>query len=175
MKNGVRFSAADDLHVRVNYDAPPVALTLGQVTRTYCYDSGPAVAGLRRPLPPHRFYLSDEFTRPYQPCPNPYHVPPDAPPPGSAGEATAFWQAARDATEEQAEVNLTVPWITAEEWTATGHSFSLKADIADVVTEHGPGVYTVLVWGRIGDEFVLISRYSIFHEAEPPEGYVQHR
>ncbi len=175
VKNGVRFSEPGDLHVRVNYDAPPVALTLGQITRTYCYDSGPAVVGLRRPLPPQRFYLSEEFSRTYRPCPNPYHVPPDAPAPGSPAEANAFWQAARDATEEQAEVNLTVPWITAEEWTARGQAFSLKADISEVVAERGAGVYTVLVWGNIDGEFVLISRYSIFHEAEPPEGYVQHR
>ena len=97
------------------------------------------------------------------------------PAPGSPAEANAFWQAARDATEEQAEVNLTVPWITAEEWTASGQAFSLKADISEVVAEHGAGVYTVLVWGNIDGDFVLISRYSIFHEAEPPEGYVQHR
>ena len=173
--NGPLLSATNDLRVQVYYDPPPHDLTLGQVTRTYCYDSGLPVAGLRWPLPPGRFYLTDEFTLTYQACPNPYDVATEAPGPSSPSEANAFWEAARASSEEQDALSLSLPWITAEEWTTGGNTFSLRADLSDVLTEHGPGVYTLVVWGNIGGEFVAISRYSLFHEVEPPEGYLQHR
>ena len=175
VRNGPLLSGASDLRVQVYYDPPPHDLTLGQVTRTYCYDSGLPVAGLRWPLPPGRFYLTDEFTLTYQACPNPYDVATEAPGPSSPSEANAFWEAARASSEEQDALSLSLPWITAEEWTTGGNTFSLRADLSDVLTEHGPGVYTLVVWGNIGGEFVAISRYSIFHEVEPPEGYLQHR
>ena len=69
---------------------------------------------------------------------------------------------------------MEVPWITAETWIASGTRFSVRADLSEVLAKHGPGVYTVLVWGNLDGEFVTISRYSIFHEADAPDGYVQH-
>ncbi len=175
VRNGVRFSHPNDLRVGIRYDPPPQALTLGQVTRTYCSDSGEAVAGLRRELPAGRFYTSDEFTRTHRPCPNPYDMDPDAPAPTSSAEAHQFWAEAREASQAQPEVTMTVPWVTAETWVANETLFTVRADLTDVLTKHGPGVYTVLVWGTLDGEFVTISRYSIFHEADPPEGYAQHR
>ena len=175
VRNGPLLSGASDLRVQVYYDPPPHNLTLGQVTRTYCYSSGLPVAGLRWPLPAGVFYRSDDFTLTYRPCPDPNDVPADSPAPGSPSEANAFWEEARDASLEQAALSVTVPWITAEEWTVKAGSFALRADLSDVLAQHGPGVYTVVAWGNIAGEFVTISRYSIFHEVEPPEGYLQHR
>lgn len=172
---GARFSEAHDLRVQVRYDPPPHDLTLGQVTRTYCYGNGLPVAGLRRPLPANRFYLSDEFTRTDRPCPDPYAVEPEAPAPRSPSEANTFWESARAGSEERLEVSVTVPWITAEAWMASEHAFSVRADLSEVLARHGPGVYTILVWGPIEGELATISQYSIFHEAEPPEGYLEHR
>ena len=43
--------------------------------------------------------------------------------------------------------------------------------MGEVLQEHGPGVYTVEVWARFDGEMVVISRYSVFHEVEVPEGY----
>ena len=121
------------------------------------------------------FYRSDDFTLTYRSCPDPYDVPADSPAPASPGEANAFWEEARDASLEQAALSVTVPWITVEEWTVKAGSFALRADLSDVLAQHGPGIYTVVAWGNIAGEFVTISRYSIFHEVEPPEGYLEHR
>ena len=80
-KNGARFNEDRDLGIQIFYDQPPHLLTRGQVTRTYCYDSGLQIAALREPLTGGWFWDEDEFTMSYKPCPNPYDVPVDAPGP----------------------------------------------------------------------------------------------
>ena len=67
--------------------------------------------------------------------------------------------------------SITVPWITAETWNVTGDSFSVTVDLSDVIDEHGPGVYSIIVWGTIGGERVVISEYSMFYQVTPPDTY----
>ena len=69
------------------------------------------------------------------------------------------------------EQTLHIPWITASKWTASEESFSVSANIDEVLKEHGGGVYTVLVWGDIDGERTVISSYSIFHGITPPDTY----
>ena len=47
----------------------------------------------------------------------------------------------------------------------------MKADLTDLLMEHGEGVYSLIVWGKIDDEDVIISQYSIFHGITPPDTY----
>ena len=47
----------------------------------------------------------------------------------------------------------------------------MKADLTDVLMEHGEGVYSLIVWGGIGNELLIISEYSIFHGITPPDTY----
>ena len=86
-RNGARFDDAGDLTVQVFYDPPPHPLTRGQVSRTYCYDSGLPVAGLREPLSGGWFYDEHEYSKTYTPCPDPYDVSPGAHAPESPEEA----------------------------------------------------------------------------------------
>jgi len=44
----------------------------------------------------------------------------------------------------------------------SGGSFRAEAGLAEVLANHGAGVYTVLVWGNNGGEDVALTRYSIF-------------
>ncbi len=181
--NGVTLEENNDLGVQIYYDPPPHSLTRGQVSRTYCYNSGRQVAGLRPPLRGNWYYPDDEFTIDYSPCPNPYDVSAYSPAPGSPEEAHQFWQAAYDASQVRVTEIITVPWITAEEWSLSEFEnqnnqwvekrgvFSVKADLSDVLTEHGEGVYSLIVWGKIGEEDVVISEYSIFHGITPPDTY----
>ena len=60
--------------------------------------------------------------------------------------------------------------------TVEGREFSLSADMTDLLDEHGPGVYTVMLIANleetsIGEPDTVISEYSIFHEVRTPEGY----
>ena len=173
-KNDVWFDNDRDLSVQFYFDPPPHNLTRGQITRTYCYDSGLPVAALRPPLTTRAFYPRHEFERAYTPCPDPYDVSSDAAAPRSASEASAFWLEACGAYAASLDgeaQSVTVPWITALEWTANGEDFTIVADLWDVLERHGEGVYTLLVWGSIGDERVVISQYSIFHGVTPPDTY----
>lgn len=172
-KNGARVSGDRDLGVQIYYDQPPHLLSRGQVTRTYCYDGGRQIGALRKPLTGGWYYEEDEFTKSYKPCPNPYDVPADAPVPRSHNEAHRFWQAAYDLSQERQETLLTLPWITASEWTANGDVFAVRADLEDLIAKYGDGVYSVMVWGNLGVEREVISEYSIFHGVTPPGRYSQ--
>ncbi len=171
VKNGVTFEEDRDLGVQIYYDPPPHALARGQVARTYCYDSGLLIAALRAPLTGNWFYTEDEFAKSYSPCPDPYDVPQDAPAPSSHDEAHDFWQAAYDTSQAREEQSITVPWITALEWTARGESFSVTADLGNLLAKQGKGVYSLIVWGSIGSERIVISEYSIFHDVAPIDTY----
>ena len=171
--NGVLFNDDRDLSVQIYYDPSPHTLTSGQVARTYCYDSGLLVAALRLPLTGRSFYSSHEFTRTYTTCPDPYDVPANAKAPRSANEAHTFWLEAYGAYVASLgrPQSTTVPWNTALEWSARGEDFSIVADLSDVLAEHGDGIYSLIIWGSIGDERVVISQYSIFRGVTPPDTY----
>ena len=169
--NGPRFAEKKDLGLQLYYDPPPHSLTRGQVSRTYCYGLGRQIASFRYPLTGNSYWTEDQFTKTHSPCPDPYSVPVNAPAPRSHDEARRFWQEAYDASQDREELRITVPWITASRWTARGSDFAVTANISELLSEYGPGVYTVLVWGEIGGEDVPISEYSIFHEVEAPDTY----
>lgn len=170
-KNGVWFDENGDLGVSIFYDPPPRELTRGQVARTYCYGSGRRLASLRWPLTGGYHWTSDTFTSTYESCPNPYDVPADTPGPRSADEAHQAWQQAYNASQSRVGQTITLPWITASEWTASGASFAVRADISDLLRQRGSGVYSVTVWGKMDGEDIVISEYSIFHGITPPDTY----
>ena len=170
-KNGVTFREPGDLGVQIFYDPPPRELAVGQVARTYCYDNGRQLAALREPLTGGYYWTTDAFTYTYKPCPNPNDVPAGTPAPRSADEAHQVWQQAYNASQSRVAQTITLPWITASEWTASGASFAVRADISGLLRQRGNGVYSVTVWGKIDGEDAVISKHSIFHGITPPDTY----
>lgn len=170
-RNGARFAQKNDLGVTIFYDQPPHQLTGGQLASTYCSDAGQRIAALRPPLLPRQYYLEDTYTIVDQRCPDPYAVSADTPAPQSYYEAYSAYQQAIQASQLMPAEVLTLPWITAQEWTAQGESFAVAADLSDVLRSHGDGVYTIAVWGTIDGNNEVISQYSIFHGVAPPGGY----
>ncbi len=152
----------------IYYDPPPHELTRGQVARTYCYGGGRPVAFLRKPLGSGFYYIDDEFTSTYSPCPDPYDVDSLAPPAASQEEAHDLWQAAYDASRESPEVSFTGQRITMSKWRVSPQRFSVEADLSQLLEEHGPGIYTITMWGIVDEEEGVISQYPIFHEIDPP-------
>lgn len=175
VKNGVILHGEDyyDLGVGVFYDPPPHALTRGQLSRTYCYDGGLPVAALRPPS--YGGYSEHTFTTTREPCPDPYDVPADAPAPRSLEQSRVFFELARSASERLPEQSITVPWITVPVWTAWGYAFAVAVSISDVLAQYGSGVYSITVFGIIDGDDVVISEYSIFHGAVPPDTYSSER
>ena len=64
-----------------------------------------------------------------------------------------------------------MPTRTASLWQLSGDSFSVAADLTDVLQVHGPGVYTVALLGMLAGEPEVISTYSLFQEIRRPAGY----
>ena len=173
VKDGFAFLGSRDLRPDIFYDPPPNSLTRGQAARTDCYDYGQRVASLRPPLTGNSYYPDDEWTDTFAPCANPYDVPTGSPPPQSPQEANDLWQKAYEESHDGAVTAAIVRWVTASDWHAKDSSFSLKADLSDVLGDHGPGVYTIIVWGwrPDADTSIVISEYSIFHGITPPDIY----
>ena len=166
--NGVAFEEDHDLGIQLFYDPPPRPLTGGQIARTYCVESGVQVASLRVPPPPGSRYTSDDFEKSYRPCPDPHEEPADTPAPASRDESRELWEAARDESRAREEETVTLPWITAQDWSANGETFEVRADVQEVIDVHGPGVYRVVLWAPINGERAVISEYVIFHEIVTP-------
>ena len=171
VRNGAKFDEGQFIPVAVFYDPPPHSLTRGQAARTYCYDLGRPVAFLRKPPPPDGFYVDDTAPTKYKPCPSPYNVSPGSPGPSSAEQAHELWEDARASSQRIVPIPVVVSDITASEWQVNGGKFSVKADLSGILDDHGPGVYTLLLWGTLDYEAEVVSQYSIFYGIRPPDGY----
>ena len=174
VKGGVWFRWPENLRVGVFYDPPPRELSRGQLVRTYCYTYGPRVVMLRWPLPGGQQWPNDQATIEEPGCPDPY-ASPRLPPASSFEEALSLHAEARDAYYESiySPPSVTYPWITAKRWEVTVDTFDVEANLTEVLTRHGPGVYSVVVWwsdGATGD-FLTLAEYSIFYRVDPPETY----
>ena len=51
-------------------------------------------------------------------------------------------------------------------------SFEIAADVGEILSLRGPGVYQVLVWGTVNGKPAVIADYHIFHEVPTPTGYI---
>lgn len=168
-KNGIRFASSQDMGVSLYYDPPPQNLTVGQISRTYCYGSGVPVAWFREPLTDGYYYTDDSWSSEIETCPDPYRISPGIPPPDSPGDAHMLYQQAKSASLQSQEI--TGMWQTADAWVAQGDVFAMSSNISGILAGSGPGVYTVMVWDVSGSDGVPIAKYSMFHGISPPTGY----
>lgn len=181
VKNGAAFGVDSIFPVRIGFDPTPHPLARGQVAMTYCYGPGVPVLYLRELLPlinqlPEEYvleeYLPDEpINTEHESCTDPYAISPDAPAPSSHEEAHLFWQRARSLNQQPVRVPVSVPTRTASRWQMSGDSFSVAADVSDILWTHGPGVYTIELLGILAGEPEVISTYSVFHQVPRPQGY----
>ena len=165
--NGASFRSANDLLVQIYYDPPPHDLTVGQVIRTYCYDSGRLVAALVPPPPPGSYYSEDSYLLSTTVCPDPYDVAADTPSAASPGQAHDIWYNAY-VSSSHASASYEVPFHEATGWTISGNDFTVRADISHILERHGPGVYTIIVWGVADGQDIPIAEHSVFYGISPP-------
>lgn len=169
LKNEATIQTEEDLRVQIYFDQIPRPLTRGQLARTYCYDIGQPIAGLRPPVESGWSYPEHQVTihLTIATCPDPYEIDLDAAAPASNSEAIALWQQARDLGRTSIDREFTYPWITAEKWTVQGNQFTVSADISQLTDDHGNGVYTIMLWANVNGEINPVSQYSIFIPAIP--------
>ena len=152
VNNGASLSG-DSFGISIDYDRTPQALTRGQLYHTSCGANGVRIAALREPLEIDRHYTSHTFTLSGTRCQDPYYVPVDAPVATSYDDGVPT---IRNPYDNEAV------WITATDWEVTADTFSVTANIADLLSQHGNGVYTIIVWGSVEGQDAPISEYSIF-------------
>ena len=155
--NGAQISGGA-LGVQVRYDPLPAPLTPGQLQRTSCYSSGPAVAALRPPLGQNQFYTDHDFTLPASECLEPRLLDPGLPVVQSYKEAESLKPTGRSGQPATDESGV---WITADLWALDNARVRVDADIEALLGAIGSGVYTIMVWGSVDGESVPIAEYSI--------------
>ena len=143
--------------IQVFYDQPPTIPTKNQLANTYCYDNGRFIAGIRSPIGSNQRYTTDTFYPSVTHCWEPSDFDKDAAPRLIPLPNTVSTYAAS--------------WITALEETVKESHFTVRADLESILQEYGEGIYSIMVWGKIGVEDVVISQYSIFHGITPPDTY----
>ena len=158
----------DEYTVILYYDPPPHDLTVGQISRTYCYSYGDPVVYVRPVLQSRLQYADNSWTWNTQRCPDPYDLPATLPAPSSSEEAAMNWE---EAKKTRIPATYDVPATTTNYWTVMGDSFEIKANIINQLKQHGPGVYTAAVYGWVGEKSIQIASHSIFHEIPVPDGY----
>ncbi len=162
----------------IHYDPPPTELTRGQIARSSPYRLGNRVAYLREQPPRGRYWTDNEAqVTHYSGC-TPYDIVSTAPPPSSLAQMTLLHNEAKLC--EPTETTVSIPIITGTE-TISGSSITLSHDIGSVLSSHGSGVYTVLVWGCSvpdsvnnrcpDDNSLIIIEESIFYGIDPPSTY----
>ena len=159
----------EDLGVQVFYDPPLRSLTRGQTVGAYSYTLGEWAASVRAPARDGWYYTSDSFTRCLDDYPEPQDFPPDAAAPRTPEESTLMHNLAKARTLPCKDT--TVPWLDASNWKLETHSFEVRADLGPVLRQHGPGIYTVVLWANINGEQRIVSEFPIYYETEPPDGY----
>ena len=157
----------DETNVMIFYDPPPHALTHGQIANTYCLGSGLTVALILDPPPQGSHYTETSYQQTHTTkCPDPYNISPNTPAPNSVESAHAAYNRAKENSQDTNNTSTNVvPYIIADSWDMTQNRLNLSADISSILEKHGPGVYTVIVWGTAKSEDVPISSSSLFHTA----------
>ena len=164
----------EDVGVLIEYDPPVRELTIGQLEQTQCYNPGlPVAIVLKNPF--DEYDLDDLDVRdavnagldsledspiPHEECRDPYKMPLEGNDTGTGGAEGRF---GLDEPNEIFERDVYVSYLLAEEWVIDDSGeFSLRADIGDVVEQHGSGVYTISIVATAAGELSPISVYSVF-------------
>ncbi|MDA0262551.1 MAG: CAP domain-containing protein [Chloroflexi bacterium] len=145
--------------IDVWYERPPAPLSLGQVDVTYCYSIGDIpVAFVSPPLAPGSFYPEDNSTYDWESCKDPYLADPNAP----RKKSLPVGVIRLPSLNSEPVRKVPTPWVVANQWDVEGDSFRIEVDLTDALTENGPGVYTVLIWGESSGEMVSLTNYPVF-------------
>ena len=163
------------LNFQIAYDPPPKYLTAGQLTHTYGLCNPAAVAYLTEPL--RTLAPSAAGSPAAEPatrhCVDPYRIPADVAPPDSPSAAARAQVAALVAGAGiPVPANAETLRIVADRLDVEESRFDVAADLAPLLRQKGPGIYTVRVWGRPRHVTgpVILSEQSIFWLTAPPQG-----
>ena len=158
--------------LQIAYEPPPQPLTGGQLALTYALCKPRMIAFVVEPLPPGLAYQGPaRKTRVHQQqCIDPRKIDAGVQSPGSPRAAREAWQTAKQNSSFFTRENITVTRIIPEFGDLSGPVFDVSANISRLLQEFGPGIYTVILWGRPFhmEHPVPLSQQAIFWSADPP-------
>lgn len=162
IENGILIMAGETLegfvldNIQIWYDPLPHSLTVAQLEQTYVYNSGIPVAFIRPPPGQNAYYPTNQTSYSYTTAgPDPYLISPitTLATPNPSGIQPYYPEVTH---------NVNVLWIDAANWSIYGRSFSVKADLNKIISSTGKGVYTIVIWAKIGTESKNLTNYSIW-------------
>ena len=162
-------------NLQVWFDPPPKPLSRGQLAHTYGVCPPRQVAYLAPAPPPGRAYTGPELKTwtQHSECTEPLEVSRDVPPPRTIDEAMQAWKTAKDrGITNGTSVTTRTRRVTTPHLSRSPGQLTVEADLSQVIWENGPGVYTVVIWGRplhLTDP-VPLSVQAIFLGTSPPPG-----
>ena len=172
--HGASLDIGDTTLVQIYYDPPPVPLDRGQLAQTYALCNPTHVGFITEPLPLGWSYDTTEIRQDIQThqCADPYHIPAGRVGPASPDEAHEAWVQAKQASHSPTRTKVETRRIIARTLKTKEGNFDLNADLSPILNRHGPGIYTVLLWGKPFHTTTTepISEQSIFWQTEVPEG-----
>ena len=165
----------------IGHHPPTHALTLSQLSGTYCLESDKKSGVILEPLGPGQHYTKIRGSRNFyhetvsnEQCIDPYELDPNGPIPQTWEEANeAHARAKADSASAPPEPSVKYG-IVADILTVRkrGTEFSLEVDVSPMVEHYGPGIYTLVLWATIeetGEEGV-IAKFPIWWKTEPQAG-----
>lgn len=162
------------VNIQVAYEKPPKPLTRGQLSYTYALCGPTPVAYVVKPLPEGSHYTDDGTNRQTIPrkCVDPYLTPANRRPPSNSQESHQAWKDAKSASDRAPDITVITVRIIADTMSISNSSISAKADLSRILERYGPGIYTILLWGRPDHmtKHVPLSKQAIFWKTRPPPG-----
>ena len=175
------FNIGNSVSIQIYYDPPPKLLTRGQISHTYALCNGKKVASVIEPLTGGWSYSDPAVKLDTQKhsCIDPYHTDPNRPAPDSPREANQAWANAKAQSAAAPPITTKEIRIIADRLDKSTNHINVEADINQILRENGPGIYTIMLWGRPAhmSESTPLSEQSIFWQTQPPPGnpYIHHR
>ena len=148
--NGFSYKSAS-----VWYDLPPLPLLPSQIELAHCYSLGVPIAFVVKPLPPGNYYPNYSTPYEYTVCHDPITLEGIQP---SSVRVHGFVFREIPSRDE----DTTVAYRVASSYRVGASTFAVKVNLCHDRYLHGPGVYTVLIWGEKGTEAKVLTNYSIF-------------
>lgn len=171
---GATLNLGRTANLQISYDPPPMPLTRGQLSYTYSLCNPIQVGWVVEPLDGGRYYIGSAVRQEWdhRQCVDPYQTAPDRPAPQSNWEANQAWAEAKAASSVGIVVSVEKVRLIAERMDLSQDNFNIRVDLAPVLREHGPGIYTTTLWGRPRhmSEPAVISERALFWMTEPPAG-----
>ena len=150
----------DRTNVVVTWDPPLADYTRGQVSQTHCHSPGRPVAYIPRPLRDGFYWLDGESREmDWERCPAPWDADPNLQLPGHEDQIGQLRQRIRDGFLIRKRVDVAL--VTADIWQVEADLFRIEADLNRVIQTHGPGIYSMVLWGDVNGESVALTRYAI--------------